>query len=254
MARDLKSCKIEKMLDRKFISEIRLKEEIPAYSYLKRLPMVQFFERGNTLLFDTSVTFFVGDNGAGKSTLLEALAVARGFNPEGGGLGLRAHNFSTADTHSDLHRYLRIVRGFSNPKDGWFLRAESYYNSLTYLGEAYDFKRDFHCHSHGEVFLERISEFRGNGLYLFDEPEAALSPARLMTLMCTMRALEEKNSQFIIATHSPILMAFPRAKIFYFTESGISEVSFRETEHYNITRRFFDNPEKMFRELFGELF
>ena len=241
------------LLNRKFVSEVGLKEALPAETYLKRLPAVRFLERGNGLRFDSGVTFFVGENGSGKSTLLEAIAVARGFNPEGGGLGLRSHHFSTADTHSELHRYLRIARGFSNPKNGWFLRAESFYNDLSYLDEAWETSSHHAC-SHGESFLARIGEFRGNGVFLLDEPEAALSPMRLMDLMCRMRELERENSQFVIATHSPMLMAFPGAKIFYFSENGIEEKTFRDTPHYQLTRRFLESPEKMFRELFGELF
>ncbi len=148
--------------------------------------------------------------------------------------------------------------------DGFFLRAESMYNAASYIDRE-DSDPDnggpriidsfgggsLHKQSHGESFLSVVeNRFGGNGIYILDEPEAALSPARLMRLMCNMKSLVDRNSQFIIATHSPILMAFPGAEVLELTEDGIHSVSYKETEHYIITRRFLEAPERMLQELF----
>lgn len=237
-------------MKRKYISGVRLNSPPEEDSYLGGLPVVRHLAQRKELFFPKSVTFLVGENGTGKSTLLEAIAVAYGFNAEG---GTRNFSFSTSPTHSELYRHLTLSRS-AYPKDGFFLRAESFYNAASYIdeiGTAHNYGgRSLHEQSHGESFLSLMeNRFSGNGLYLLDEPEAALSPGRLMTLLAHIHALVQKNSQFIIATHSPILMAYPGAEVYLLTEDGIRSVGFRETEHYQLTRRFLENPEKMLRYL-----
>lgn len=231
-----------------YITGIRLKE-MPQ-GYLAKLPAVKHLYQAGELDFPNPVTFFVGENGSGKSTLLEAIAVAAGFNPEGGS---RDFVFSTKRTHSNLCDFITPIRTVP-PKDGFFLRAESFYNTASYLDENSTMKRyggiSFHEQSHGESFLSLITNrFEGNGLYIMDEPEAALSPQRLLTLLVLMDELVKNRSQFIIATHSPIVMAFPDADIIQFSENGMERVSYRETESYRITKQFMDDPERMIKYL-----
>jgi predicted ATPase len=216
----------------------------------------------DSLELGKEVTFFVGENGSGKSTLLEAIAVGLGFNPEG---GTKNFNFGTRDSHSELHRYLRLSKSFIRPKDGFFLRAESYFNVATNI-EQLDIESSFgppvinsyggmslHEQSHGESFLSLvINRFGGKGLYILDEPEAALSPIRQLTVLSRMKQLIEDESQFIIATHSPILLAYPGATIYLIDESGITPVRYEDTEHYEVTKAFLNNPEKVLKELFSE--
>ena len=232
-----------------YITGIRLRD-MPQ-GYLANLPAVKHLYRSKELEFTNPVTFFVGENGSGKSTLLEAIAVAAGFNGEGGS---RDFVFSTRRTHSDLCDLITPIRTIP-PKDGFFLRAESFYNTASYLDENSTMKRyggvSFHEQSHGESFLSLVTNrFEGNGLYIMDEPEAALSPQRLLTLLVLMDELVKKRSQFIIATHSPIIMAFPGADIIQFSEKGMERVSYRETESYRITKQFMDDPERMIKYLF----
>lgn len=246
------------MTTAKYISEIVFDNGLDKSSYLNDLPIIKFLSREKKLSFSSNVTFFVGENGTGKSTLLEAIAVAYGFNAEGGS---KNFNFSTNATHSELCEHISIAkRGYA--RDGFFLRAESLYNVATNID---DMDKEFsfdppviesyggvslHNQSHGESFLSIVqNRFFGNGLYLFDEPEAALSPMKLLTLMVEINELEKKNSQFIIATHSPILMAFPNAEILEFSKNGISRVDYRSTEHFKTTKMFLDNPEKMLHYL-----
>lgn len=243
-----------------YIHSVKLSSMPPEDSYLAALPVVRCLSGMERLSFSAPVTFFVGENGTGKSTLLEAIAVAYGFNAEG---GTRNFSFSTSATHSELDRHITLAKA-AYPKDGFFLRAESFYNAASYLDELYRFEfknqiptaygdRSLHSQSHGESFLALVqNRFSGNGLYLLDEPEAALSPTRLMTLLAEIHRLVKNRSQLIIATHSPILMAYPDAEIFELTERGISLVGYRETEHYQITRRFLENPERMLHYLLDE--
>lgn len=240
-------------MDENYISSIKISKPLPEESYLNSLPAVRSLIRQGGLSFENPVTFLVGENGTGKSTLLEAIAVAAGFNPEG---GTRNFTFSTRATHSELHRHLTVAR-HAHPKDGFFLRAESFYNlasNIDDLGVEDSYGgRSLHAQSHGESFLALIeNRFGGNGLYLLDEPEAALSPSRLMTLLVRIHDLVQKRSQFIIATHSPILMAYPSAVVYELTEDGIRQVDYRETEHYQLTRRSLENPERMLRYLLEE--
>ena len=246
------------MLSGQYISEVILKMPIDNQSYLINLPAIKYLIDNKSLAIKNNVTFFVGENGTGKSTLLEAIAVAYGFNAEG---GTKNFNFSTYKSHSKLCDHLTVVkRKFA--KDGFFLRAESFYNVATNIDNM-DNEPSFespvissyggislHNQSHGESFLALIqNRFGGNGVYILDEPEAALSPMRLLALIAEIDTLVKKNSQFIIATHSPILMAFPNAEIYQFSKDGIESVHYKETEHYQVTRRFLENPDKMLKYL-----
>ena len=248
-------------MDGNYISAVQLTRPLPEGSYLRGLPAVRYLLENRELRFPKPVTFFVGENGTGKSTLLEGIAVAYGFNPEG---GTRNFTFSTRATHSELYRSLTLVRR-AYASDGFFLRAESLYNLASNIddmdGAPSPAPRvvdsyggvSLHRQSHGESCLAVVrNRFGGNGLYLLDEPEAALSPASQMALLAALHRLVEKNSQFIVATHSPILMAYPGARIYELTPDGVHTVDYRETEHYQLTRRFLENPEKMTRILFGE--
>lgn len=248
-------------MDRKFVRAVELTGGIPEDSYLQDVPAVRHLLHGGQLEFNKPVTFLVGENGTGKSTLLEGIAVACGFNPEGGS---RNFSFSTKDTHSGLFGCLRVVRA-AYPKDGFFLRAESLYNAASYI-DALDegvpeparlstryYGGSLHEKSHGESFLALVqNRFRGQGLYFLDEPEVALSPMRQMTLIGEIDRLVREGSQFIIATHSPMLMAFPGAQVLEITENGIETVDYRRTEHYQVTRRFLEQPERMLGLLLAE--
>ncbi|MBR6559138.1 MAG: AAA family ATPase [Clostridia bacterium] len=245
----------------RYIDSILFDNKLDKDSYLKDLAVVKYLSYKRQLSFSSNVTFFVGENGTGKSTLIEAIAVAYGFNAEG---GTKNFNFSTGKTHSELCKHL-ILSKPGHAKDGFFLRAESLYNVATNIDnmdklpsfdppviESYG-GVSLHEQSHGESFLAIVqNRFRGNGLYILDEPEAALSPMRLLTLMVEIDTLVKKDSQFIIATHSPILMTFPGAEILEFSQKGIEKVNYRDTEHYQITKRFLDNPEKMLHYLLTE--
>ena len=238
-----------------FLRAVRLKSR-EGLEYVSRIPAVRHLSR---LEFPAQVTFFVGENGSGKSTLLEAVAVAMGFNPEGGTLN---YSFSTSDTHSKLYEALTLERGIRRPKDGFFLRAESFYNAATYLDElnrempgiynSYGGK-SLHAQSHGESFMALcLNRFGGKGIYLLDEPEAALSPQNQLALLSRIVQLASEGSQFIIATHSPVLMACPGAVIYTIDEDGFHETPYRETEHYQLVRAFLENPERMLKILLEE--
>ncbi len=242
-----------------YISNISLLKEIPDNNYLSKLPVVKNLQATEGIRINKNVTFLVGENGVGKSTLIEGIAVAMGFNPEGGTINF---NFATRSSHSDLHEYLTISRGYKKHKDGFFLRAESFYNVASNIDEMDEDDGmgmpiianyggiSLHKQSHGESFMSLVeNRFGGHGLYILDEPEAALSPMRLMRLMCHMQRLVEADSQFIISTHSPILMTFPDAEVLEITEEGIRSVNYKDTEHFMITKRFMDTPEKMIAEL-----
>lgn len=234
----------------RYIRDVALTLPISDESYLFGIPAVQHLIANEKLSIKSPVTFFVGENGTGKSTLLEAIAVAYGFNAEG---GTKNFQFSTNNSHSELYKHLTLMKA-AFAKDGFFLRAESFYNVASYVDEVN--ARDsyggtsLHRQSHGESFLALVqNRFQGNGLYILDEPEAALSPMRLLTLIAEIDMLVKNNSQFIIATHSPILMAYPGAEILEFSENGVQTVSYKETEHFQITKNFLENPDIMLRYL-----
>lgn len=225
-------------------------DKIPGRSYLRRIEAFQGIEELN---FSNSVTFFVGENGSGKSTLLEAMAVAHGFNPEG---GTKNYMFSTHDTHSELCDAIRLAKGYRKERWGYFLRAESFYNVATqeeeYADPAHPSAR-YHEQSHGESFLSLAqNNLRGNGLYFFDEPEAALSPQRQLTLMMEIYRCVKEGAQFFIVTHSPILLGLPGAEIFCFDNGSIHTCTYEETDSYQVTEMFINNREVLLRRLLEE--
>lgn len=202
--------------------------------------------------FHPKVTFLIGENGSGKSTLIEALAIAWGFNPEGGS---KHFNFRTVASHSQLHAMLRLVKGTRRARDGFFLRAESYFNVATYVDNLDGGVNSYggtslHAQSHGESFLALLEHrLKGKGLYVFDEPEAALSPARQMSMLVRMHDLIAAESQFIIATHSPILMAYPDAWIYQMGPHGPERIAYEDTDHFRLTRSFLNHHGDMLRQL-----
>jgi predicted ATPase len=216
--------------DRRYIASVQLlRDRVRSFElYPFNLPAVRNLSE---IAFNRPVTFFVGENGSGKSTLLEAIAVAAGFNAEG---GRRNFGFTTRASHSDLHAHLRLVRGVRRPRDGFFLRAESFFNVATEI-ERLDAEpglgppiidsyggRSLHEQSHGESFMTlALERLRGAGLYVLDEPEAALSPTRQLALLARIHQLVEAGSQFLVATHSPLLLAYPDATILSLETDGI---------------------------------
>lgn len=233
-----------------FVSRISLqRDKVDSFErYPFCLPAVRTLDR---LDLHPKVTFFVGENGSGKSTLLEAIAVSLGFNAEGGS---KNFNFGTRRSHSELHEYLRVAKGFKRPRTGFFLRAESFFNVATEIDnlEVIDSYggRSLHEQSHGESFLALMTErFSGQGLYILDEPEAALSPQRQLAVLSRIHDLVLDDAQFIIATHSPLLMAYPEACIYQCGKDGVSQVAYEDTEHFLVTRDFLADPQRMLRQL-----
>ncbi len=227
-------------------------DKIDKHSYLREIEAIKDLDY---LSFNNNVTIFVGENGSGKSTMLEAIAVNYGFNPEG---GTRNYNFSTYDSHSELCEAIRLSRGFKKPAWGYFLRAESFYNVAT-AEEIYSredprgIRQHFHEHSHGESFLQLVqTSFKGNGVYLLDEPEAALSPQRQLTLLIEIVNCAKEDSQFIIVTHSPILLGIPGAEILSFDEGKIHPIDYEDTESYQITKMFVENKDQMIKRLLSD--
>lgn len=242
----------------RYLSSVELNGALPSGAYYAEIPAVKHLEKCGILPFSAPITIFVGENGTGKSTLLEAIAVAYGFCPEGGS---KNFNFSTNDTHSELWKYLTLSRS-DYPKDGYFLRAESLYTAASYMDKidsepSFDAPvngayggRSLHTRSHGESILSIVqNRFFGNGLYILDEPETGLSPMRLLTLLYEIERLCRDGSQFLIATHSPMLTALPDAEVFAFSEEGIAAVDYRDTEHFRVCREFFADPERMLHYL-----
>ena len=221
--------------------------KIAKHSYLRRIPALAGTE---SLGFHKQVTFFVGENGSGKSTLLEALAIASGFNPEG---GTRNYNFSTYDSHSELCQAIHLTKGYRHAKWGYFLRAESFYNVAT-AEEAYTriggIPQHFHEHSHGESFLKLIqNQFQPDSIYFLDEPEAALSPQRQLTLLLEISHCVRSGFQFLIASHSPILLGLPDAEILSFDENRLRSISYEDTDSYQVTKRFLNDRELFLHKL-----
>ncbi len=230
-----------------FIREVRIDwSRIGAGSYLRGIGALASAE---TLRFSAPVTFFAGENGSGKSTLLEAIAVASGFNAEG---GTRNYRFSTYDDVSELPQALSLVRGSRRQGRGYFFRAESFFNVASAIMRDYndDGKMpDYHVMSHGESFLSFLQGAEDAALYLMDEPEAALSPQRQLALLIHLARMAESGAQFIIATHSPILLGVPGAEILEFGDGGIRPCAWKETESFRITKMFLDDPERMLGRL-----
>ncbi len=229
-----------------FIREVKiLWDKVDKYSYLRHIAALNNVER---VEFNSPVTFFVGENGSGKSTLLEAIAVAYGFNPEG---GTKNYNFSTYDSHSQLCNAIKLIKGVRLLKWGYYLRAESFYNVATIEGEYRGGKSHrLHEKSHGESFLDIVqSNFQSNGIYILDEPEAALSPQKQLTLLAEIYRCVKGGAQFIIATHSPILLGMPEAEILSFDSGKLHSCKYEETGSYRITEMFINNRKTMLDEL-----
>lgn len=236
----------EPIIKRSFLNAVRLErdrvENFDEYPFC--VPAIRHPER---LEFHPAVTFFVGENGSGKSTLLEALAVKLGFNAEGGS---KNFNFATRETHSRLNEFICVERGVGHATDNYFLRAESFYNLATQiedLGVQFSYgDESLHHQSHGEAFLSLLTNrLHEDGIYIFDEPEAALSPQRQLSVLTLLHRLVHHQSQMVIATHSPILLAYPNARIYEFSEAGIKEIKYVDTEHFQVTRDFLNRHERM---------
>ena len=219
--------------------------------YPFNLPAVRGIDK---LTFHPKVTFLIGENGSGKSTLIEALAVAWGFNAEG---GTKNFGFSNRASHSPLHRFIRPVRSVRKARDGFFLRAESYFNLGTEIERLDEGPggppiinsyggRSLHEQSHGESFFALFdNRFHGQGLYILDEPEAALSPTRQMTFLSRMHDLIQQESQFIITTHSPIILGYPDADIWQVSKYGLERIAYDDAEHVQVTRQFLNSRKAM---------
>ena len=235
-------------MDERFIRSIFIDwTAIGADSYLRKIEALKGLK---TLEVNSNVTFFVGENGSGKSTLLEAMAIACGFNPEG---GTKNYSFSTYDSHSELYDAIRVVRGSRKARRGYFLRAESFYNVATmeerYADEANPSQK-YHERSHGESFLALAQNQLGpGGLYFFDEPEAALSPQRQLTLLTEIYNCAANGSQFVIATHSPILLGMPGTQILSFDGGGIHPCEYEDTESYQVTEMFINDRKRLLDRL-----
>lgn len=216
-------------------------DNIPQNSYVHGIPAIKSISE---VMFDHAITFFVGENGAGKSTLLEAVAAELGYNTEG---GTRNYHFSTYEDQSPLCEAITLVKGWQSPQFGYFFRAETFYNVATasiieYMGD------DYHSNSHGEGNL-RFLAFDKPGLYLMDEPEAALSPQKQLALLKHIYELSKAGAQFIIATHSPILLGCPDAVILSFDDGKVSPCKYENTMSYQITKRFLCDKDRMLDEL-----
>jgi predicted ATPase len=231
----------------------------PGNADLSRYPFsLPFIKDLDRLKISNEVTFFVGSNGTGKSTLLEAIAVASGFNPEGGSVNF---NFNTRASHSPLHQHIRTSRGTERHKDGFFLRSESFFNlgtEIEHLDEEGDEPKiinayggkSLHEQSHGQSFWALFHHrFSGNGFYILDEPEAALAVERQMAMLVRMHELVLTNSQFIIATHSPLLLAYPGALIYEFSAQGIQQKTYQQTLLYQQYSTFFKDPALIVKQL-----
>lgn len=244
-----------------FVRALRVKrDEVPSFAeYPFSIPALSEL---SVLNLDAPVTFLAGENGSGKSTLIEVLAVAIGFNAEGGSKNM---SIATRPSHSSLDEFVRVERGARRERTGYFLRAESFFNVATHI-EALDAEpgggppiidsyggTSLHEQSHGESFLSLITHrFGADGLYVLDEPEAALSLRGCLALLRRMHDLVAERSQFIVATHSPIILGFPDARIYVLSEEGIVEAAYEATEQYELTRSFLQDRQRFFHYLFAE--
>ncbi|MGN8057856.1 AAA family ATPase [Pedobacter sp. 22163] len=244
-----------------YLLSLRLKQEHLPNGYPFNIACLKSFEK---LDFHPNVTFFTGENGVGKSTLIEAIAVYLGFNAEGGG---KNFNFKSTATHSALHNFLSITKGYKQIKDGYFLRGESFYNvaseidkldeddpdipiSLTKIIDSYG-GISLHEQSHGESFWSLfMNRFSGHGVYILDEPESALSATKQIAMLSKINNLVDKNAQFIIATHSPILLSYPNAWIYEMSENKIAKVKYEESEVYRVYKAFLDHPQRILNNIF----
>lgn len=232
-----------------YIDSIQINwDKINEYSYLRD---IEAFKGLTRLDFHSPVTFFVGENGSGKSTLLEAIAIAYGFNPEGGS---KNYNFSTRDTHSELCNATKVIKNFHKVGWGYFLRAESFYNVASqeeeYAREGTVQSEHYHELSHGESFLKVIqNNTKTEGLYIFDEPEAALSPQRQLTLLREMDLCVKEGTQFIITTHSPILLGMPNSEILCFDDGPIHPISYDECDSYKVMELFINHKQRILDSL-----
>ncbi|MDO4503942.1 MAG: AAA family ATPase [Clostridia bacterium] len=233
----------------KYVKSVEYIGGLDKNSHLQHLNIVRQLINGYVINFSSDVTFFVGENGTGKSTLIEAIAKCMGFNAEGGS---RNFNFCTRDTTSELFKFIKIIKS-KFPKDGFFFRAESFYNVASNIedtGVSGYGNRSLHEQSHGESFFSLFTNrFRGNGIYILDEPEASLSPFRQMAFLSLMNDLIKMNSQFIIATHSPILLSYPKSDIFELTNSGISKTDFKNCELFKLYKDFLNNSDQALKYL-----
>jgi len=240
-----------------FIKKITLeRDKIESFEkYPFNISIVKNFEELN---LDSQVTFFIGENGIGKSTFIEAIAVALDLPAEGGTQNFR---YETKDTTSNLSNYLRVAR-YNKPKTKFFLRAESFYNFSTEVERLVEedgflelheyYGGNLHECSHGEAFIKLVqNKFTDHGLYILDEPEAALSPQRQLSLLCLIDELVKEGSQFIIATHSPILISYRNGKILDLNDN-FKEIKYKDTDIYSLYRMYLDEPEDMQRRLFDQ--
>jgi len=239
-----------------YLLSMRLNQDNVPDGYPFNIPCIKSFKE---LAFHPNVTFFTGENGVGKSTLIEAIAIYLGFNAEGGS---KNFNFRSAETHSDLHNFLTISKSFRKPRDGYFLRGESFYNvasEIDKLDEDIGGPKiidsygglSLHEQSHGQSFWALfMNRFSGNGVYILDEPESALSATKQIAMLSKINNLVDKNAQFIITTHSPILLAYPNAYIYEMADGKTTRIKYEESEVYRVYKSFLDSPKRILDNLF----